>query len=399
LIKTYRKRALRIAALVLVASFVAVSSLTYLSYSGAFIPVDTVTVTSTRAGLVMDRDAKVKYLGIQVGRVSAIEYNGAQAQLTLKIRREQMQYIPANATVRIASNTVFGAKSVEFVSPPVPEKTALAANANLRAAEVAVEVNTLFETLVDTLKKVDPVELNATMTAIGEGLRDNGEDIGATVSTLTGYLGTLNPHLSTIRADIRKTGEVADVYATAAPDLLTLFDNAAPLSDTIVDQQENLSTTLMATVGLGNTAADALGPAQNDLIAAIQRLRAPLKVLGDYSPQLGCVITGLANTLREFTPAWGGTVPGVFMNAFFIPGVAPYTYPESLPIVNASGGPNCRGLPNIPGKTKGGSWYHPQFLVTDNAYIPYQPNTELQFDPLSTFQFLFNGAYAERDDY
>lgn len=399
MIKVYRKRTLRIAALIMAAVIAVISSLTYLAYSGAFIAVDTVTVTSARAGLVMDRDAKVKYLGIEVGKVSSIEYDGAQAQLTLKIRRDQMDYIPSNITVRIASNTVFGAKSVEFLSPTIPDKTALAPNSHLTAAEVAVEANTLFETLVNTLKKIDPVKLNATMTAIGEGLRGNGRNIGTTISTFTDYMGTLNPHLPTLRSGVQKVGEVADIYAEATPDLLTLFDNTASISDTIVDQQENLAMTLMAAVGLGNTASDVLEPAQSDLIAAVQRLRAPLKVLGDYSPQLGCLLAGLATTLKEFAPAWGGTVPGVFMNAFFIPGVAPYTYPESLPIVNASGGPNCRGLPNPPGKMKNGSWFRPQFLVTDNAYIPYQPNTELQFDPLTTFQFLFNGAYAERDDY
>ncbi|BBY40202.1 hypothetical protein MMAN_43360 [Mycobacterium mantenii] len=76
-----------------------------------------------------------------------------------------------------------------------------------------------------------------------------------------------------------------------------------------------------------------------------------------------------------------------------------YTYPESLPLVNASGGPNCRGLPDIPSKQTGGSWYRSPFLVTDNAYVPYQPNTELSIDAPSTSQFLFHGAYAERDDY
>ena len=52
-----------------------------------------------------------------------------------------------------------------------------------------------------------------------------------------------------------------------------------------------------------------------------------------------------------------------------------------------------------PPSRDGGSWYQPPFLVTDNAYVPYQPNTELQFDAPSTLQFLFNGAYAEKDDY
>ena len=86
------------------------------------------------------------------------------------------------------------------------------------------------------------------------------------------------------------------------------------------------------------------------------------------------------------------------MSSNFLPGSPAYTYPESLPIVNASGGPTavaCRRSD----KQLGGSWYKSPFLVTDNAYVPYQPNTELQFDAPSTAQFLFNGAFAERDDY
>ena len=31
------------------------------------------------------------------------------------------------------------------------------------------------------------------------------------------------------------------------------------------------------------------------------------------------------------------------------------------------------------------------------SYVPFQPNTEVQFDAPSTLQFLFNGAYAEKD--
>ena len=72
------------------------------------------TVTSPRAGLVMDSDAKVKYRGIQIGEVEYIEYAGDQAKLTLAIDSNEMRYIPSNAVVRIASTTVFGAKSVEF---------------------------------------------------------------------------------------------------------------------------------------------------------------------------------------------------------------------------------------------------------------------------------------------
>jgi phospholipid/cholesterol/gamma-HCH transport system substrate-binding protein len=87
------------------------------------------------------------------------------------------------------------------------------------------------------------------------------------------------------------------------------------------------------------------------------------------------------------------------VSSSFVLGVPSYTYPESLPIVNASGGPNCRGLPDMPSKQYGGSWYRAPFLVTDNAYIPYEPFTEVQVDAPNTLQFLFNGAFAERDDF
>ncbi|SHV05927.1 Hypothetical MCE-family protein [Mycobacteroides abscessus subsp. abscessus] len=76
-----------------------------------------------------------------------------------------------------------------------------------------------------------------------------------------------------------------------------------------------------------------------------------------------------------------------------------YTYPDSLPIVNASGGPNCRGLPNIPTKMQNGSWFRSPFLVTDNAYIPYKPLEELQVNAPDTLQYLYNGAFAKRSEF
>jgi phospholipid/cholesterol/gamma-HCH transport system substrate-binding protein len=260
-------------------------------------------------------------------------------------------------------------------------------------------VNTLFQTLSDVLQKIDPVNLNATISALGEGLRGNGDDLGATMAGLNYYLQQLNPKLPTLQQDFQKTAQVADIYADAAPDLTTVFDNAPVISHTIVDEQDNLNATLLAATGLANNGTATLQPAAEDYIAAIQRLRAPLKVAGDYSPEFGCMLTGTKKALDAFAPVIGGIRPGLFVASNFLPGAPAYTYPESLPLVNASGGPNCRGLPNMPSKQYGGSWYRAPFLVTDNAYIPYQPNTELQFDAPSTLQFLFNGAYAERDDF
>jgi phospholipid/cholesterol/gamma-HCH transport system substrate-binding protein len=389
----------RIAAAILAALVIAAVVFTYLAYTAAFTSTDKVTVTSPRAGLVMDRDAKVKYRGIQIGEVESIDYAGDQAKLTLSIDSNQMRYIPSNAAVRIASTTVFGAKSVEFVPPATPSGASLRPGAQVEAGSVQLEVNTLFQTLTEVLHKIDPVDLNGTLSALAEGLRGHGDDAGALLAGLNYYLQQLNPKLPTLQQDFQKTATVANIYGDAGPDLVKIFDNAPTISNTIVDEQDNLNATLLAATGLANNGTDTLAPAENDYIAAVNRLRAPLKVAGEYSPEFGCVLQGTANDIDFFAPIIGGTRPGLFVSSNFLPGSPAYTYPESLPIVNASGGPNCRGLPDVPSKQLGGSWYKTPFLVTDNAYVPYQPNTELQFDAPSTVQFLFNGAFAERDDY
>jgi phospholipid/cholesterol/gamma-HCH transport system substrate-binding protein len=394
-----RTTAIRIAAAVLAAIIVAFTVFTYLAYTAAFTPTDTVTVTSPRAGLVMDQEAKVKYRGIQIGKVEDIAYSGDQAKLTLVINRDQMRYVPSNAPVRIASTTVFGAKSVEFIAPEQPSGTPLRPGANVQAEAVQLEANTLFQTLIDVLHKIDPVHLNATISAIAEGLRGHGDDFGATLAGLNRYLAQLNPKLPTVESDFAQTATVANIYGDAGPDLVTVIDNVPTISNTIVDEQENLNATLLAAIGLANEGYATLEPAADDYIAAIQRLRAPLKVLGDYSPVFGCILQGVKNGAERSGRLVGGIKPGAMVSSSFVLGVPSYTYPESLPIVNASGGPNCRGLPDIPSKQYGGSWFKSPFLVTDNAYIPYEPFTEVQVDAPNTLQFLFHGAFAERDDF
>lgn len=389
----------RIAAAIWAALILVSAMLTYLSYTAAFTSTDTVTVTSPRAGLGMAKENKVKYRGIQIGKVKDIEYAGDQAKLTLVIDSSQMRHIPSNAVVQIAGTTVFGTKAVEFLPPDKPAGTSLRPGAHVQASSVQLEVNTLFQTLTDVLHKIDPVDLNATLTAVGEGLRGRGEDLGSLLGGTNQLVAQLNPKMPTVQSTFQQTAAVANIYADAGPDLVTVLDNIPSIGDTVVDQQHNLNETLLATIGLADNAYVTLAPAADDYIAAIQRSRALLKVLGDYSPEYGCVIKSMTRSIKTFNTEIGGVKPGLFVSSNFLLGAPAYTYPESLPIVNATGGPNCRGLPDMPNKQYAGSFYRAPFLVTDNAYIPYEPFTELQVDAPSTLQFLFHGAFAERDDF
>ncbi|MUM19382.1 MCE family protein [Mycobacterium sp. CBMA271] len=394
-----RRRSVRLAGLVLVAVLAAATLLTYLAYNDAFADTKTITVLAPRAGLVTEEGGKVKFHGLQIGKIKSISYASEQAKLELAVNAKDLRQIPSNATVRIAGTTIFGAKSVEFLVPQQPSGSSLRPGATVTAEAVALEVNTVFENLTRLLGKIDPVNLNATLTAIGEGLRGNGDNFGQGLVELDQYLDQLNPKLPTLQQDFRKAGQVGQIYGDSAQDIVRILDNVPTLSRTIVDEQQELKATLLAAIGVGNSGYETLAPAEKDLTAALQRLRAPATLLGRYSPEFPCLFKAISKALVTFAPLIGGVRPGLFLSNSFPLGAPVYTYPESLPVVNGSGGPNCRGLPDIPTKTQNGSWYRAPFLVTDNAYIPYEPLTELQVNAPDTLQYLYGGAFAKRSDF
>ena len=151
----------------------------------------------------METDAKVKYRGIQIGKVDAHRVRGRPGQADAGDRQQPDALHPVERR-RCASRgtTVFGAKSVEFLPPDEPTGGSLRPGAQVQAPDVQLEVNTLFQTLTDILHKVDPINLNATLTALGEGLRGNGDDLGATLAGLNYYLQQLNPKLPTLQQDL-----------------------------------------------------------------------------------------------------------------------------------------------------------------------------------------------------
>ena len=208
----------------------------------------------------MEPDAKVKYLGLQVGKVSKVEYDGNDAQLTLAIRSDQMDFIPVQLhRADRQQHRVWRQRPSNSFRQKRRHRQHSAPGAHLQAGSVSVEVNTLFQTLVNTLHKINPVELNATLTAVSTGLRDNGDNLGATLAGLNTFLTQINPKLPTLQSDLQKTADVADIYADAAPDLVTVLDNTPTISDTIVDSRDDLNATLLAATGLADNGYQTVG--------------------------------------------------------------------------------------------------------------------------------------------
>src|SRR5580693_891468 len=178
-------------------------------FRGSFTKSVPVTVLSSRAGLVMNVDAKVKMHGVQVGKVDSIESRpNGQAVLHLAMYPSDLHLIPANVLVDITAPTVFGAKFVDLVPPAEPSARSLHAGQVLDSQHVTVEVNTVFKHLTEVLGTLDPAKLNETLGAVSQALSGRGEKIGQAFSDLDSFLAKFDPSLSALSHDIAVSAPV-----------------------------------------------------------------------------------------------------------------------------------------------------------------------------------------------
>jgi virulence factor Mce-like protein len=345
-------------------------------FQGSFTESVPVTVLSSRAGLVMNVDAKVKMRGVQVGKVDSIDSRpNGQAVLHLAMYPSEMHLIPSNVLVDITAPTVFGAKFVELVPPAEPSARSLHAGQVLDSQHVTVEINTVFKQLTSVLGTLDPAKLNETLGAVSQALSGRGEKIGQAFSDLDSVLVKFNPSLPALSRDIALSAPVFKAYGDASADLVRTVDNSVKISQSIVDEQHNLDALLVSAIGLADIGQDVLGANRKGLTDVFHLLAPTTDLLNEYAPGLTCAFGGMAQEGK--TPPL--SEPSINIVASLTWGAERYRYPQNLPKVAATGGPHCMGLPKLPFNSKA------KLLVADTGANPVQygnPQVLLNFDGL-----------------
>jgi virulence factor Mce-like protein len=347
---------------IVIAAIVAGASV---SFSGGLSDGVRVTVMAPRAGLVMNPDAKVKLLGVQVGKVESIEQRPeGQAALHLSIDSSKLGLIPDNVQVDIASTTVFGAKFVQFILPQDPSVKTIRAGQVLAAEQVTVEINTVFEELTSVLGQIEPVKLNEALGAMSRAISGRGKRIGQSLKDLDSFLAKLDPAMPALSHDLAAVPGVLNTYADTAPDLLRTATNATKLSTTLVDRQQDLDALLVSAIGLGDIGNQFLatnGPPLQD----VMRLLVPTSsLLDEYAPALNCGLLGMLD-LANVAEAFPTSASGIQVSVNFALGHDRYRFPSDLPKVAASGGPRCEVLP-VRYQEK------PRYVVTDTGVNPFK---------------------------
>ncbi|ALI24683.1 MCE-family protein Mce1A [Mycolicibacterium fortuitum] len=332
-------------------------------FRGGVAPTASVTVISPRAGLVMNPDAKVKLHGAQVGKVVEIQaLPDGQAALKLAMNPDDLQLIPANTGVEIASSTVFGAKFVQLVPPAQPSPESMYPGQVLDATHTTVEINTVFEQLVSVLAQIQPEKLNETLGAMAQAIDGRGDKLGQTLVDLDAMLAKISPSLPTLSHEMAVAPQVLNAYADVAPQLMETVRSATKLSDTVVDRRNDLDALLISAIGLADVGNDVLATNSAGVIDAMRLLVPTTNLLNQYNPALNCALKGM-EPLAMGPPQ---PLPGVMLLDSFLLGTERYRYPGNLPKVAATGGPQCQGLPEV------GFEQRPPFVVTDIDANPAQ---------------------------
>jgi phospholipid/cholesterol/gamma-HCH transport system substrate-binding protein len=369
--------------LILVAVVAVAMWLTYALFTGSLKSTVPVTLTSDRAGLVMETNAKVKLRGVQVGRVAGIAVTGQEdppVALSLEIDPDKLQYIPANVEAQIRATTIFGAKFVDLVLPDDPAGR-LEAGQVLQSRNVTTEVNTVFQNLVAVLDQIDAAKLNSTLSALADGVRGQGEQIGRATTDANEVLLALNPRNETITADLRSLDAFNQTYSAAAQDILTTLDAASTTSTTVVNQSKELDALLLSTIGLSNSGIGLLAPSQQNLIRAVNVLAPTTNLLLKYNPEYTCLLLGAKHLLDNGGyESPGGNGRSLVLDAGLAFGDDPYKYPQHLPIIGAKGGPGGKpGCGSLPDVSK--NW-PVRNLVTNTGFgsgLDWRPNPGIAF--------------------
>jgi phospholipid/cholesterol/gamma-HCH transport system substrate-binding protein len=368
--------------LILIAVIVGIIVLTTVLFTGSLHAYVPVTLTSDRAGLVMESGGKVKLRGVQVGTVTQINGGNGPVSLKLDIDPDQIRYIPANISARIRATTAFGAKYVDLVDPDDPSPKRLAAGTVIESQNVSTEVNTVFQNLTEVLGKIDPAKLNAVLSAFAEGLRGQGEQIGQGITDANQVLMALNERSDTIRTDFQALKGFSDTYSAAAPDIIKILGAASTTSTTITSNAKALDSLLLSTIGFATSGINLLAPAEDNFVNAINLAQPTTSLLMKYNPELTCTIVGGKDVMDNGWRDAGGGANGksLILDAALMLGDDPYKYPDNLPIIGAKGGPGGKpGCGSLPDVTK--NW-PVRYLVDNTGYgtgMDIRPNPGIGF--------------------
>ncbi|ORA38044.1 MCE family protein [Mycobacterium aquaticum] len=293
------------------------------------------------AGLITSQ-SPVRYHGVNVGRIAAIESGTATSRVRLAIEPAALQMIPSSVLARIVPRTFFGDIYLQLVDGPGDRSLS-----GLRRGETisidhspdAMALYDVFTKIVDLFSQIRPERMQTALTAISQSLDHRGAQIGSTIDDLSAAADTLTPSLTRFLDSTPQFRDVMTALHTATPDIVTTLSAATSVSNRMVADQRHFSSAMDGFARFSGVLTSFLADHREQLITVVD---ATGKILATTATQP----LGLVDTLAG-AQAFGEAGAEVFATGKFnITAVATFAGPmpyavSDCPVYGARSGAHC----------------------------------------------------------
>lgn len=326
-------------------------------YNKAFTSTVDVKLFADHTGNELLIDSDVKERGVIVGSVKDVTSHGSGAIVTLALSPSRVDDIPKNVKAQILPKTLFGEQYVALVAPSEPSTDVGHIQAGDKIpqdrSKGALETQQVLGDILPLLNAVQPAQLNATLTALAEALKNRGNELGQTLVNFDQYLKIINPHTKQLVDDVSKLGQVALEYNSLAPDIFGTLKNLETSARTIIQRRASLANLLTQGTDASTVLKGFLNDNEDRIIRVTGQTTKVFGLLNEYSPEFTCLFAGINNLYKlESTAIYDHRIHlGVILNGNNLGPYKKNAKVDDTPILKTGFGPDCFGLPNNPHPT------------------------------------------------
>ncbi|WP_323792541.1 MCE family protein [Nocardioides sp.] len=323
---------------------------TYAIFTKAYVNYDEVTLRTSNIGLQLPARADIKIRGVIVGEVLDYEADSAGgAEVTLGLYQDKVDMIPKDVSGSVLPKTLFGEKYVSLIPPSDWDQANdphIEAGDVIDRTRVSTEVEQVLSDLLPLLETVQPAKISMTLNAISSALEGRGDQLGETLETFDSYLKRINPEIPLLIEDLRKTGEVGEIYADVLPQIGDILDDTVLTMGTLESREQKLQALFVDVAGFSDSLRTFLADNEDNLVRVGEVSAAQLRVLSRYSTEFPCLAGGIVAAGELQAEAFRNFTLHIVLET--LPRQPRAYTVNDVPRIAEDRGPNCLTLPNPP---------------------------------------------------
>ncbi|WP_181696063.1 MlaD family protein [Nocardia sp. GTS18] len=254
---------------------------------GAFTETVEVTAMLVDVGDGLPQRSDVKYRGVLVGTVRAVEPadRGAPNRIRIELLPEHAAGIPSTVTARVVPSNVFAVPSVQLIDngPGTPLTPGASIPEDRSRASVQLQTSlTALSRIADAVGRPESDPTVGILETLERATRGRGADAAAAATQLERIVRAYRAEASggdDTTSLLTGLTEAVHGLRDAAPDLLAALHNAVVPLRTVAEQRARLTELLTAGVATGEKVGTALNNRTDSIIDLNSRLGPVLAVL------------------------------------------------------------------------------------------------------------------------